>query len=245
MTTTAQGYVHRSTRTAGRGARRARSHRHHGGTAAGWGAPHGASGGPPPPAGTQPRGFVVYVGMNETAAAAAGTSLKRLAGELRHYVETVVAGAEATGAVAMAPVGARGTDLEVVRQVLADPTLTPDTAPEPVQLPVTAATDGPGLVFDRARRQVRMDGEPVNLTDKEFAILSHLMDHRDRPVGRPELLGSLWEPHEELPDARMVDVHIRRLRTKLGRFAKTVRTVRGHGYRFYEHPDITARTTNG
>jgi DNA-binding response OmpR family regulator len=83
----------------------------------------------------------------------------------------------------------------------------------------------------------------VNLTDKEFAILHHLMDHRGRTVRRPELLESLWEPAELVPDPRMVDVHIRRLRTKLGRFASTVRTVRGQGYRFYDHPNLTVQTT--
>ncbi|MBB5747968.1 winged helix-turn-helix domain-containing protein [Micrococcus sp. TA1] len=223
MTTTAQGYAHRLAR----GARRV--------------AAHDPPGPQPPPARTQARGFVVYVGMDEMAAAAAGTSLKRLAAELRHYVQLVVPGAETTGAVAMAPVGAPGTDLEVVHQILADPTTAPNADPE--SGPDPAATDRPGIVIDWARRELRLDGEPVNLTDKEFAILHHLMDHRGRAIDRPELLHCLWEPHEQVPDARMVDVHIRRLRTKLNRFAHTVRTVRGQGYRFYEHPDLTVRTT--
>ncbi len=244
MTTTAQKNAHRAAaRTAGRRAVPIRNHRDHGGTVAGRRPAHGAPGHPPPPTGTQARGFVVYVGMDETAAAAAGTSLKKLATELRHYVESVVCGAEATGAVAIAPVGTPGTDLDVVRHVLADPTIAPDTDPAPVQAPVAAATDRPGIVIDWARRQMRLDGEPMNLTDKEVAILHHLMDHRGRAVSRPELLDSLWEPAEEVPDARTVDVHIRRLRTKLGRFASTVRTVRGQGYRFCEHPDVTVRTS--
>ena len=42
----------------------------------------------------------------------------------------------------------------------------------------------------------------------------------------------------EVPNERTIDVHIRRLRSKLGRLANTVRTVRGQGYRFYEHPEV-------
>jgi DNA-binding response OmpR family regulator len=41
-----------------------------------------------------------------------------------------------------------------------------------------------------------------------------------------------------VPNERTIDVHIRRLRSKLGRLANTVRTVRGQGYRFYEHPEV-------
>ena len=59
-----------------------------------------------------------------------------------------------------------------------------------------------------------------------------------RSVGRHELLHSLWRDSEEVPNERTIDVHIRRLRSKLGRLANTVRTVRGQGYRFYEHPEV-------
>ena len=57
------------------------------------------------------RGFVIYVGMDELAASAAGTSLTRLANELRHYVESLVPGAESHAAVALAPAGAEGRDI--------------------------------------------------------------------------------------------------------------------------------------
>ena len=57
-------------------------------------------------------------------------------------------------------------------------------------------------------------------------------------IGRDELLEGLWRNAEEVPNERTIDVHIRRLRSKLGRLANTVRTVRGQGYRFYEHPEV-------
>ena len=62
------------------------------------------------------------------------------------------------------------------------------------------------------------------------------LDHPE--VGREELLEALWHNADEVPNERTIDVHIRRLRAKLGRLANTVRTVRGQGYRFYDHPEV-------
>src|SRR5699024_11453354 len=79
---------------------------------------------------TEARGFVLYVGMDEQSALAAGTSLTRLANELRHYVETLVPGADSYAAVAIAPADVAGEDLDVVRQVTADPTIQQTISPE-------------------------------------------------------------------------------------------------------------------
>jgi DNA-binding response OmpR family regulator len=86
---------------------------------------------------------------------------------------------------------------------------------------------------------VQLDGEKLNLTFKEFELLNYLVENGSRTVGREELLESLWKDAEETPNERTIDVHIRRLRSKLGRLSNTVRTVRGQGYRFYEHPEDT------
>jgi hypothetical protein len=99
MTTTAPGYVHVSARTA--------HHRP---------ARQGAV-----------RGFGVYIGMDE--AAAAGTTLTGLATELRHHVQSVAPGCASAAALAIAPAHSPGTDLDVVRQVLTDPTAPPGAAP--------------------------------------------------------------------------------------------------------------------
>ncbi len=91
-----------------------------------------------------------------------------------------------------------------------------------------------------------LDGESLNLTFKEFELLNYLVENGTRTVGRDELLEGLWRNAEEVPNERTIDVHIRRLRSKLGRLANTVRTVRGQGYRFYEHPEVVvwaARST--
>ncbi len=187
---------------------------------------------------TEARGFVLYVGMDEQAALAAGTSLTRLANELRHYVETLVPGADSYAAVAMAPANASGDDLDVVRQVTADPTIQQAISPELASAPTPVSTRQPGVLIDLARREVLLDGEPLNLTYKEFELLNYLVENGGRTVNREELLETLWDETEEVPNERTIDVHIRRLRAKLGRLSGTVRTVRGQGYRFYEHPEV-------
>ena len=203
-------------------------------------APQGVPGPQPVAADTVARGFVIYVGLDEESAAAAGTSLTKLAQELRTYAQTLVPNAQSHAAVALAPAAAPGTDLEVVRQALGDPTVSRRARVEPpVPAPPTPAAQRPsGVLIDLSRREVHLDGETLNLTFKEFELLNYLVENGSRTVGREELLSGLWRNAEEVPNERTIDVHIRRLRSKLGRLANTVRTVRGQGYRFYEHPEV-------
>lgn len=202
--------------------------------------PNGIPGPQPVSNDTVARGFVIYVGLDEETAAANGTSLSRLAAEIRAHVQTLVPGAQSHAAVALAPAGATGTDIEVVRQALGDPTVARrQTVPQPVPAPqVPAATRPSGVLIDLSRREVHLDGDTLNLTFKEFELLNYLVENASRTVGREELLAGLWRNAEEVPNERTIDVHIRRLRSKLGRLANTVRTVRGQGYRFYEHPEV-------
>lgn len=186
---------------------------------------------------TSARGFVLYVGLDEAAAAASGTSLTKLATQVRGFLQTLAPEAQTHAAVALAATSATGTDLEVVRQALGDPTVraTPRTFARPSQHAPAAS----GVLIDLSRREVQLDGEVVNLTYKEFELLNYLVENGTRTVGREELLENLWKGADEIPNERTIDVHIRRLRAKLGRLSNTVRTVRGQGYRFYEHPEVT------
>lgn len=186
---------------------------------------------------TKARGFVLYVGLDEATAAAAGTSLTKLATQVRGFLQTLAPEAQTHAAVALAAASAAGGDLEVVRQALGDPTVnrTPRQAPRAQQNTQVAT----GVLIDLSRREVQLDGEVVNLTYKEFELLNYLVENGTRTVGREELLENLWKGADEIPNERTIDVHIRRLRAKLGRLSNTVRTVRGQGYRFYEHPEVT------
>ncbi|NUS35028.1 MAG: winged helix family transcriptional regulator [Pseudarthrobacter sp.] len=184
------------------------------------------------------RGFVLYMGIDEETAAAAGTSIAKLAQEIRAYAQSLVSGAESYAAVAVAPAGTPGSALDVVRSTFGDPTVNSrqrTEAPRPAQPQEPRPS---GVLIDLARREVHLDGESLNLTFKEFELLNYLVENGTRTVGRDELLEGLWRNAEEVPNERTIDVHIRRLRSKLGRLANTVRTVRGQGYRFYEHPEV-------
>lgn len=143
--------------------------------------------------------------------------------------------------MAIAPAGAPGTDLEVVHRVLGNPAIRQGAGPELVQDPAPEGTGQPGVAIDLSRHEVHLDGQSLKLTHKKFELLAYLVEHREQTVPRQELMDALWTDGEEAPNKRTIDGHIRRLRTKLGRLAGTVCTVRGQGYRFSEHPDVVIR----
>lgn len=185
------------------------------------------------------RGFVLYVGVDEDTAAASGTSLAKLAQDIRAFAQTLVPQAQSYAAVAIAPADAVGTALDVVRSTFGDPTVATRQRTQEAVRPAAAVEQRPsGVLIDLARREVHLDGDTLNLTFKEFELLNYLVENGTRTVGRDELLEGLWSHADEVPNERTIDVHIRRLRSKLGRLANTVRTVRGEGYRFYEHPEV-------
>ena len=85
------------------------------------------------------------------------------------------------------------------------------------------------LVVDRAAHEVLLDGAAVQLTAREFALLAYLSDRRGKLVTREELLKRVWGERYEGGE-RTVDIHVRRLRSKLGRALPLV-TLRGAGYK--------------
>ncbi|MGW6442020.1 winged helix-turn-helix domain-containing protein [Lentzea sp. NPDC055074] len=78
-------------------------------------------------------------------------------------------------------------------------------------------------------RQVLLHEKPVELTRLEFELLLHLCEHTDRVHRRRELLATVWGVNDDYSGARTVDVHVRRVRQKLGD-ADVIQTVRGVGY---------------
>lgn len=85
------------------------------------------------------------------------------------------------------------------------------------------------IVVDRASHEVLLDGASVTMTAKEFALLAYLAERRGKVVSREELLRKVWGARYE-GGARTVDIHVRRLRAKLGS-ALPLATLRGAGYR--------------
>lgn len=86
-----------------------------------------------------------------------------------------------------------------------------------------------GLVIDRPAREVIRGGAVVSLTAREFDLLVYLAEHRGKVVGRAELLERVWG-HEYEGGQRTIDIHVRRLRAKLGPDLELT-TYRGAGYR--------------
>lgn len=87
------------------------------------------------------------------------------------------------------------------------------------------------LAIDFADMRVTCRGEEVKLTRKEFALLTHLIKNAGRVATRQQLLDNVWG-YSYFGDTRTLDVHIRRLRQKLGDCGGSIETVVGIGYRF-------------
>jgi len=191
------------------------------------------------PEGTEARGFALYIGIDEQKALDAGTDLSTVVSALKRLAAELVPDAESYAAVALAPVGAGGRDVDVVRLALQDPAalakhrqVTPVEPPEPKG----------GVVIDISRKRVQLDGDTAPLTYKEFELLQYLVLREGRTIDRAELIASLWSlGDEDAPNERTIDVHVRRLRSKLGAYEEIVRTVRGVGYRFDRHADVSIR----
>lgn len=88
-----------------------------------------------------------------------------------------------------------------------------------------------GVVVDEANYSARVHGEPLNLTYKEFELLRFLVAHPARVFTREQLLSEVWG-YDYFGGTRTVDVHVRRLRAKLGDAENLIGTVRNVGYRF-------------
>jgi DNA-binding response OmpR family regulator len=80
---------------------------------------------------------------------------------------------------------------------------------------------------------VSVDGSPVRLTRREFELLRYLVENRNRVLSRDRLLERVWG-YDHLIETRSVDVHVGRLRAKLGAAGEQIETVVGLGYRFVE-----------
>lgn len=184
----------------------------------------------------KPRGFALYVGVDEATAAAHGVTLPQLVEALKALTNQMVPDAESYAAVALAPATAPGRGVDLVRLALQEPSAVAKfstTEPEP--------SDGEGgVVIDITRKRVLVDYQAAPLTFKEFELLQYLVLHRSRTISREEIIKALWSEDDlEIPNDRTIDVHVRRLRSKMGRFEDIIRTVRGLGYRYDTHADVT------
>jgi DNA-binding response OmpR family regulator len=101
------------------------------------------------------------------------------------------------------------------------------------QGPATTLYRGRHLLADFDAAAVAVDGQAVRLTRREFELLRFLVENRNRVVSRDRLLQRVWGYLESI-ETRSVDVHVGRLRAKLGPAGDQIETVVGMGYRFID-----------
>jgi len=100
-----------------------------------------------------------------------------------------------------------------------------------------------GVVIDEASYSAKVHGKPLDLTYKEFELLRFLAAHPSRVFTREQLLSEVWG-YDYFGGTRTVDVHVRRLRAKLGDQESLIGTVRNVGYRFTVHEENDERVPN-
>ena len=88
-----------------------------------------------------------------------------------------------------------------------------------------------GIVIDKAARQVTIDGQPIELSYKEFELLIYFVDNQGMALSREKILNNVWN-YDYFGDARTIDTHVKKLRSKLGEKGEYIKTVWGMGYKF-------------
>ena len=87
------------------------------------------------------------------------------------------------------------------------------------------------LVLDKTAHEVTIDGNPVELSFKEFELLDYFLDNQGIALSRERILNSVWN-YDYFGDARTIDTHVKKLRSKLGECGDYIKTVWGLGYKF-------------
>ncbi len=184
---------------------------------------------------TEAKGFALYVGITEQQAQEAGLTLADVASALRTKLAELIptAANETYAALAIAPEETSGRPLDITRLALGEPRALRAAKPQPDE--VEAAR---GVVVDLSRKKVFVDGTHAQLTCKEYELLAFLIEREGQTVSRATIASISERCGEATPNFRTIDVHVRRLRSKLGLYEDIIRTARGQGYRFDAHPDV-------
>ena len=182
------------------------------------------------------KGFALYVGISEQDAQDAGLTLAQIAQALKQTIATLVPAkaTETYAAIALAPEGSTGRNLDITRLALREPRATST----PTNTEADEKTAAKGLVVDLTRKRLFVDGANAQLTCKEFELFAFLIENTGETVSRKQIADISDRCGESTPNARTIDVHVRRLRAKIAGYEDVIRTSRGVGYRFDKHPDV-------
>ena len=88
-----------------------------------------------------------------------------------------------------------------------------------------------GIRLDKNAHQVSIDGKDVELSFKEFELLSYFMENKGIALSREKILNAVWN-YDYFGDARTIDTHVKKLRSKLGEKGDLIKTIWGMGYKF-------------
>ena len=88
-----------------------------------------------------------------------------------------------------------------------------------------------GIVMDKTAHTVAIDGQNIDLSVKEFELLDYFMNNRGIALSRERILDSVWS-YDYFGDARTIDTHVKKLRSKMGAKGDYIKTVWGVGYKF-------------
>lgn len=90
-----------------------------------------------------------------------------------------------------------------------------------------------GIRLDKQAHSVTMEGETVDLSYKEFELLAYFMENKGIALSREKILNSVWN-YDYFGDARTIDTHVKKLRSKMGKKGELIKTIWGMGYKFEE-----------
>lgn len=88
-----------------------------------------------------------------------------------------------------------------------------------------------GIVVNKSAHSVTIDGRPVELSYKEFELLAYFIENRGIALSREKILNNVWN-YDYFGDARTIDTHVKKLRSKMGQKGDLIRTIWGMGYKF-------------
>ncbi|NLO09577.1 MAG: response regulator transcription factor [Clostridiales bacterium] len=88
-----------------------------------------------------------------------------------------------------------------------------------------------GITLDKAAHQLKIDGEPIDLSYKEFELLTYFVVNKGVALSREKILNNVWN-YDYFGDARTIDTHVKKLRSKMGDKGKYIKTIWGLGYKF-------------
>ena len=90
-----------------------------------------------------------------------------------------------------------------------------------------------GIEMDKAAHQVTIDGKPIELSYKEFELLAYFLENRGIALSRERILNNVWN-YDYFGDARTIDTHVKKLRSKMGEKGEMIKTIWGMGYKLEE-----------